>query len=224
MNCHNRHVCSKGRLSHRWELTCSQICCIALRVCKLWTGFSVPSIIWVGGGVNANHSATHSPSLARKNEIDNDPKLLKNSEGKREDEWNFCWGQEADIALFLQEIKIRNIIKSFEETSRSLPETARAQTANVETQNETKWIERHQSQGNMYFLRGPLRWLTKQKNPKFLRSLQKEQRDTTNLAITPIIINAKFAKTINCYTDLLYCKSARPSRHIRDNGELGLSK
>ena len=97
------------------KINYSQIHCIALRVCKLWTGFSVPSVIWVGGGVNANHSATHSPSLAGKNEIDNDPKLLKNSDRNRDDEWNFCWGQEADIALFLQEIKIRNIIKSFEE-------------------------------------------------------------------------------------------------------------
>ena len=57
----------------------------------------------------------HSPSLARKNKIENDPKLLKNSEGNRDDEWNFCWGQEADIALFLQETRIGKIIKSFEE-------------------------------------------------------------------------------------------------------------
>ena len=42
------------------------------------------------GGVNANHTPTHSPSLARKNKIENDPKLLKNSEGNRDDEWNFC--------------------------------------------------------------------------------------------------------------------------------------
>ena len=35
----------------------------------------------------------------------------------------------------------------------------------------------------MSFLIGPLRWLTEQKNPKFLRSLQTAQRDITNLAI-----------------------------------------
>ena len=34
------------------------------------------------------------------------------------------------------------------------------------------------------FLRGPLRWLMEQKKPKFPRSLQNSQRDTTNLAIT----------------------------------------
>ena len=36
----------------------------------------------------------------------------------------------------------------------------------------------------MCFLRGPLRWLTEQKNPKFLRSLQNAQRHKTNLAVT----------------------------------------
>ena len=45
---------------------------------------------------------------------ENDPKLLKNSEGNHDDEWNFCRGQEADVALFLQETRIRKIIKSFE--------------------------------------------------------------------------------------------------------------
>ena len=81
-------------------------------------------------------------------------------------------------------------------------ETGRSQEANLETQKQTKWIEMHQSQVNMGFLRGPLRILTAQKNLKFLRSLQNGQRDTTNLAITPI--NAKFAKTIDCYR-LIYC-------------------
>ena len=69
-----------------------------------------------GGGVHdANHNTTHSPSLAYKNKIENDPKLRKNSERNPDDDMNFCWRQEADIALFLQEIRIRNIIKSFEE-------------------------------------------------------------------------------------------------------------
>ena len=44
-----------------------------------------------------------------------DPKLLKNSKGNRDDEWNFCWGQEAEIPLLLQETRIRKIRKSFEE-------------------------------------------------------------------------------------------------------------
>ena len=69
-----------------------------------------------GGGVNANHDATHSPSLALKNKTENDSRLLKNSEGNRDDESTLvCRGQEADIALFLQETRIRKIIKSFEE-------------------------------------------------------------------------------------------------------------
>ena len=48
------------------------------------------------------------------NNIENDPKLLKNSEGNRDDAWNFCCGQQVDIALFLQETRIRKILKSFE--------------------------------------------------------------------------------------------------------------
>ena len=68
-----------------------------------------------GGGVNANHDATHSPSLALKNETENDSRLLKNSEGNRDDESTFCRGQGADIALFLQETRIRKISKIFEE-------------------------------------------------------------------------------------------------------------
>ena len=54
------------------------------------------------GRVNANHNATHSLSLAGKNKTENDSRLLKNSEGNHDDEWNFCRGQEADIALFFQ--------------------------------------------------------------------------------------------------------------------------
>ena len=54
----------------------------------------------------------------------------------------------------------------------------------------------YQSQVNMCFLRGPPRWLTEQKNPKFLWSLQITQRDTTNMAIK---IEAR--KKIFLYTD-----------------------
>ena len=44
-----------------------------------------------GGGVHdANHNTTHSPSLACKNKIENDPKLRKNSERNRDDDMNFC--------------------------------------------------------------------------------------------------------------------------------------
>ena len=43
-----------------------------------------------GGGVSANHNAMHLPSLAFKDKIENDPKLLKISEGNHNNEWNFC--------------------------------------------------------------------------------------------------------------------------------------
>ena len=68
-----------------------------------------------GGGVDANHNSTRTPSLDRKNKTKKDSRLLKNSEGNRDDEWNFCKGQEADIALLLQETRKRKIRKIFRE-------------------------------------------------------------------------------------------------------------
>ena len=50
-----------------------------------------------GGGVNASHNAKHSPILACRNKTENDSRLLKNSEGNRDDEWTFCRGQETRI-------------------------------------------------------------------------------------------------------------------------------
>ena len=88
------------------------------------------------GGVSGNHNATLSPSLARKNKTDNDSRLLRNSEGNRDDEWNFCRGQEADIAFFLQKTRIRKIRKI-------LPETGRSKATNLETQKQTKWMKMH---------------------------------------------------------------------------------
>ena len=69
-------------------------------------GFAVPFDHLSGGGVNANHNAKHFASLACKNKTENDSRLLKNSEGNRDDEWTFCRGQEA---------RIRMIRKIFEE-------------------------------------------------------------------------------------------------------------
>ena len=81
-------------------------------------------------------------------------------------------------------------------------ETGRSEEANLETQKQIKWIEMHQSQVNMGFLERSTKNIDGTENPKFLRSLQNGQRDTTNLAITPI--NVKFAKTIDFYR-LIYC-------------------
>ena len=49
--------------------------------------------------------------------------------------------------------------KFSKKTSRLLPETGRSQATNLKTQKPTnfKWIEMHQSQVKMCFLRGPLR-------------------------------------------------------------------
>ena len=72
--------------------------------------------------------------------------------------------------------------KSSKKTNGLLPE-GRSQATNLKTQKQTKWIEMHQSEVNICFLRGPLRWLMQQKNPKFLRSLPNAQRNKTNLAV-----------------------------------------
>ena len=95
---------------------CGQIRWIALRVLiQTSHGFFCSVNHLSGGGVYANHDATHSPGLARKNKTENDSRLLKNSEGNRDDEWTFCRGRGADIALFLKKTRIGKIRKIFEE-------------------------------------------------------------------------------------------------------------
>ena len=42
------------------------------------------------------------PAWPAIDKTENDSRLLKKSEGNRNDEWTFYRGQEADIALFLQ--------------------------------------------------------------------------------------------------------------------------
>ena len=78
-------------------------------------GFFCPVNHLSGGGVNVNDNVTHLPSLAHKSKTEKDSRLLKNSEGNRDDDWYFCRGQEEDIALFFQETRIRKIRKIFEE-------------------------------------------------------------------------------------------------------------
>ena len=73
--------------------------------------------------------------------------------------------------------------KSSKKTSRLLPETRRSQATNLNTQKQTKWIEMHQSQVKMFPKRSA-RWLTEQKNQKFLWSFAKRSRDTKNLTIS----------------------------------------
>ena len=84
----------------------SQIRCVALHRLQTSNGFFCSVNHLSGGGVNANHNAKHSPSLVCKNKTENDSRLLKNSEGNRNDEWTFCCGQET---------RIRMIKKIFEE-------------------------------------------------------------------------------------------------------------
>ena len=135
-------------------------------------GFSVPSIIWVGAELML--ITMQSTRLAWPAKT----KLRMTLD---------CSRIAKEIAmmsgLFVEGERQEWSEKSSKKTSRLLPETGRSQATNLETQKQTKWIEMHQSQVKMCFLRGPLRWLTQQKNPKFLWSMQNAQRDTTNLAI-----------------------------------------
>ena len=101
----------------------------------------------------------------------------------------------------MQESRIRKFRKSLKKTSRLLPETGRSQKQKI------KWIEIHQSQLSICLLRGPLRWLMEQKNPKFLRSLQNSQCDTTNLAISDNFINFGKFECISTSNSLTYLQS-----------------
>ena len=153
-------------------------------------GFSVPSIEW-GSGVNTNHNDTHLPSSARKNKIENDPKLLKNSKGNCDDELNLLRAGGRHWFIFAREKNKKDHKKLQRKLVDQGPkqcETGRSQAVNIETQKQTKWIEMHQSQVNMCFLKGLLRWLTEQKHPKFLQNLQNAQRYTTNLAISNVFV------------------------------------
>ena len=67
-----------------------------------WAFLFRQSFEWGRTEVNANHNAKHSPLT----KTENDSRLLKNSEGNRDDEWTFCLGQET---------RIRMIRKIFEE-------------------------------------------------------------------------------------------------------------
>ena len=111
----------------------------------------------------------------------------------------FCWRKEADVALFLQVTRLSKISKIYKAnlTSRLLPETGRSQSNKRWNMKQTKQIKIHQSQitktrtfelvqVNMCFLWGPLRWLTEQKNPKFLWILQNAHCDTMNFAVKGI--------------------------------------
>ena len=100
--------------------------------------------------------------------------------------------KEADVALFLQVTRIRKVRKNASKLNSSIIARNRTITKQRTLQRETNETDRNPLITNhkpwffelvpinICFLRGSLRWLTEQKNPKFLRSLQNTQRDTTN--------------------------------------------
>ena len=143
-----------------------QIRCVALHHLQTLNGFFCSVNHLSGDGVNANHNAKHVPAKAKLRMTLDCSRIAK---------------KIAMMSGFLSRARDKN--KNDQKNLwRKLVDYC-PKTTNLKTQKQTKWIEMHQSQVKMCFLRGPLRWLTEQKNPKFPWSLQNVQRDTTNLAI-----------------------------------------
>ena len=68
-------------------------------------GFCVPSVIWVvgggGGGCKSQRNAFAHASFALKNETENGSRLIDNSEGNLDGEWNFCRGEGDRLSFIL---------------------------------------------------------------------------------------------------------------------------
>ena len=115
----------------------------------------------------------------------------------------------------------------FEENlSQLLPETGRSRATNLKTQKKTKWIKMHQSKVKMCFLRGPLRWLTEQKNPKFLWSLQNAKHDTRiwlQVGIFWVDILNSASRILQCWSNYVKINSASIStRHRKNSKQSGI--
>ena len=166
----------------------SQIRCIALCVCKLWMGFSVPSIIWVGAGLmQITMQRTHPATKLR---MTQDCSRLENNvimsgfffEGRRQTLLYSCKNKKDQKILWRKPVD-------------SYPKRSDHKQVTLKHRNKHKWIEMHQSQVNMCFQRGQLRLLTEQKNLKFLRTLQNAQCNTTNMALRvvwPLLIDQQY--------------------------------
>ena len=87
-----------------------------------------------GGGVNANHNATHSPSLARKRKL----RIAKEIAMMN----GIFVESRSRHALFLQESRTRKIRKIFEENYSSISRN-RAITSNEPWNTETKRVDRN---------------------------------------------------------------------------------
>ena len=109
----------------------SHIRCIALHVCKLRMGFSVPSNIWVGPELMLITMQRTRPAWPAKT------KLRMTVDCSRIAIW-----QEADIALFFQETRIRKIRKIFEENWSTIARN-RAITSNEPWKTETNKVDRN---------------------------------------------------------------------------------
>lgn len=137
------------------------------------------------------------PAWPAIDKTENDSRLLKNSEGNRDGEWIFL-SKEAGRGCFIfasdknkkdQKNLRRKLNSSIIVRNRTISkQRILKQETNKTDRNPPITIQKTMNfwtrARKHCFLRGPLRWLTEQENPKFLRSLQNAHRDTTNFAIT----------------------------------------
>ena len=148
-------------------------------------GFSVPSIILVKAGLMQKNNVTCSASLA-----ENDSRQLKNSEGNRDGEWIFCWRKEADVALFLQVSRMRQIIKICEANLTIVdysPNWGRSQRTNLETRNQQNWSRstNHESQ-TMTFWTPASKHVFPKRSAKMIDGTEKPKICKTHSAIQRI--------------------------------------
>ena len=148
-------------------------------------GFSVPSIILVKAGLMQKNNVTCSASLA-----ENDSRQLKNSEGNRDGEWIFCWRKEADVALFLQVSRMRQIIKICEANLTIVhysPNWGRSQRTNLETRNQQNWSKstNHESQTMTFWTRASKHVFPK-RSAKMIDGTEKPKICKTHSAIQRI--------------------------------------
>ena len=106
-------------------------------------------------------------------------KKTENGQGNRDGEWKFCPGKDRKN---LQSKLVDYSPKQDNQKQRTLKHRNKP-NGSKSTNHKSKTMAFWTVSANVCFLRDPLRWLTEQKNPKFLRSLQNAQRDATNLVV-----------------------------------------
>ena len=139
------------------------------------------------------------------------------------DEWTFCLGQEADIALFLQETRIRKIRKIFEEIWWTIAQN-RVITSNEPWNTETNKVDWNAPITSKHvFPKTSAKMINGTKKTKFLWSLQNSQcnylaiRETFLLLLWLTRMKSwvlEMARCLPCYPTVLVNKKLSSSCFI----------